>query len=1291
MSWFLHTRRGRHVRTSATRRRTLGGLVGAAALVAAGLTAAVPASAAVVDPCAGQAGGSAPVLRDVAITQGVAGNQPLVRGKTTIVRFFLSAPTCAPAGSQQLISATLRADDRQTPAVTVPTTPSVLGPAYPVLDTYANAPTPNSPANPMFQLRDFAASNTSTSQITVYFTATITYQYVAGTGAAPETRTATYSHTPSDPTRLISATVARAPNTLRVLVVPMAHTNGVQGAPPASQFPTAASGSPLPPGVTQGADTVVQNGMQTLSRLMPIRDGIADLNAPATNKAGLRYRLLTGAALNVPVGSDGKFCGNGNNFDTISQSLTVFLNDWNKNSENQPADKVLGVVWQNASVGGSGADGRQCAEGMAGLPGNVAWTRLLSDNAPDGGSTAPDASPYVGRGTSMTGPIIAMEINHSLGSLPEKDPRAKVLRPDGSIGYSSHSPNVNADGTSGNATYNTTLGVWMSGALSVMRYSGISGGTTASNVPSPWNNNTALFERDDFRYSQCALTPNMTTTQCPYNGSIGTVGSSAAQTGDALMLAGVTNGTIAGTAVHTYRAEGVELTPSDPKGQVTVIQRDSAGALLREHGVALSVDNDAHGTDHDHVTPPRSALSAAVSLAPGAATFELWMGKPPAGSGPCTPGVIPVGGCFYARAAGSVPTLASSTGSSALTNVKDFTPLAAGNDVASAISPDGSTVAWTTSSGIRLQRRDATTGLASGAASAPITGGVQPAWQKDGKRLAYATAAGEIYIATVNTATNPPSVGPRTLVYQPAVDQGVNLRSTAAAHPSFDTTGTKLAIGLDGGVWRVTADPSLIPTNGVICDLRAFVPNATCDVLHHAGTSPSWGWTGGTNGGGLVAFEASGGISTVDPNSSAASPLGYPATPRVTGAGAPAWGGGLLGFARAGNIWVADPSFATGNAWNNQTQLTSTGTDAAPSLSASGGVVSFDRAVDAEYGRNVFTGVRHDSASNVSFTATTEGDPRLLEADVYQSCGFGIEPVAVFLTPTSTTSGPPAGATFAFDYNDNGGCPGGQLLAQVTNGFLTSPLVPIRTFPPGVTPRKRTPAIASPTNGATYFQYDQVIAVASTIDTASGTNPPEATATWHLTGPAGSKYESPGRTVGGADPTRLELVPEPGGWTPGEYTLTLQVSDGGSASTSYVILADPGHKGYNVGVTASPQTLYVPSSGNYATFTVTPQAQKLSQIDPKTVAITEVGKLILKQPIRIDPSAGNGGWVANSDGTYTAKFNRQALTCLMAQQSYIGFYVPVVISGRGSNGVTFTGFDPKYPSTLPATKPVTCS
>jgi len=325
------------------------------------------------------------------------------------------------------------------------------------------------------------------------------------------------------------------------------------------------------------------------------------------------------------------------------------------------------------------------------------------------------------------------------------------------------------------------------------------------------------------------------------------------------------------------------------------------------------------------------------------------------------------------------------------------------------------------------------------------------------------------------------------------------------------------------------------------------------------------------------------------------------------------------------------------------------------------------------------------------FSATTTGDPRLLEADLYVTCAGAYEPIIVAIKPSSTSAGPPATATFTVTYDDSWACPGGTIYAQVTNGYSTSPLTPLRTIPRSPTGSDTpppSPAISSPTPGSVYLQYDAVIAVGSSVQVSGGTNPNGVQIEWRLTGPQGSGYDD---TLVGSGTTTLQLDPPiPNGWKPGVYTLTQWVTDQygqrGRASTTYTVLPDPGHLGVNVSVAFNPQTLYVPSNGNDVTVTVRGQGQNLGQVSASSVRIVTVGATTVSIPI---DTAGGGGWSRNSDGSYTAKFSRQAVSCAMSQNGYVGFYVPVVITASGP-GFTIRGFDPANPTSSPATTPAAC-
>jgi hypothetical protein len=389
--------------------------------------------------------------------------------------------------------------------------------------------------------------------------------------------------------------------------------------------------------------------------------------------------------------------------------------------------------------------------------------------------------------------------------------------------------------------------------------------------------------------------------------------------------------------------------------------------------------------------------------------------------------------------------------------------------------------------------------------------------------------------------------------------------------------------------------------------------------------------------------------------------------------------------------------------WSTVTTLGTAGHDSAPSLDGSDTAVAFGRTTTTN-GVDVFDGSLTESQSGpLQFVAATTGDPKVLEADLYITCAWANRPVLVTLRPVSTTQNAYTvngtsynTATFSTPYDASTGCPGGEVYARVTDGFNLSSRALVRTIAsdqPG--PRKLPlPAIAAPRPGSSYLQFDPVIAIGSSID-GTTTNKANTTVCWTLTGPSGSGYS--GTPVGCVleneiDPPQAPAPNGVKGWVPGQWTLKVTVTDpatGQTASTSvaYTVLPDPQNVGMNnATVSFNPSTLYVPSSGNDVTVNVKSQAGDLRSIDARSVAITRVGNHVTSIPV--DTASGTTGWVRNSDGTYTAKFNRQTLTCFIATTGLTGLYVPIVVSGTGS-AFSFSGFDRDNPLTTPGSG-VTC-
>ena len=472
------------------------------ALVPSTRAEAEPTVPPIVDVCNGD---WTPILRDVTVNQGLGTYNPLARGKTTMVRLYLSQPQCAPPRSEELVSATLTARDGSTQLVSMNNTVGYF-PGDPTLDSYLDAPTPDGTGNPTFLIPEFGSNDPNSGTFTATFTATVTYRYQVLPTMWSQA-TVSYSQTPGG-TSPIQATVAPKPHALRVLLVPM----GDASQPRSTQFPTATNGGTPVNG--QYADTIVHAGMRTVSRLMPIADGIGDL---MSTTAGLRYHLddtsmidLGPRGLNLMPG--GTFCGHAGNFayptagPNLSGQLTTFLNNWNTTRANRgaQADRVVGVVWQGISRGVS--DG--CSEGMASTGGIAAWARVFAGNTV--GLVTPNPS--------LTGALLAHELSHTLGSLPLSDPRNYL--------GDHHSVNISADPHNTKRGYNTTTLAWIPDSRSDMHWSGNSTGYTNSTTgeASAWDNETVLFEREDYLFNQCQLTPGMTSSQCPSTTSIGSIG-----------------------------------------------------------------------------------------------------------------------------------------------------------------------------------------------------------------------------------------------------------------------------------------------------------------------------------------------------------------------------------------------------------------------------------------------------------------------------------------------------------------------------------------------------------------------------------------------------------------------------------------------------------------------------------------------------------------------------------------------------------------------------------------------
>ncbi len=514
------------------------------ALVAASLSALPGGSASAATACS-----LVPQLRDITVTQGVGSYNPLVRGKEALVRSYLSMPSCAAKGSSIAVTgATLNVT---TPGGTTSIGPDnlVASPA-PILAPYTSAPAVDSPADTRFVIAgSVLAPAANTARYTATMTVTINYSAKASNTASAVAGSVRFTTRPGS-TAPISSTVEKKTNALRILVVPM----GDPRVGYAQQFNATAQAT------TAGA-------MRALARTLPVPDGTGDLTSAAST-AGIRYAVTPTIANITTFQQAGKFCGTAANFDGVAANLSTFLQSWNTNNPNTPADRVIGVVQDSLSLGGDAG----CAEGMSKVGQPITWTRLV----PDG--TTP----------SQTGSTMAMEIAHTFGGVPltatNADPYSRY-----------HSKNTQADDTAPNRAYNVPTRQFLATDRTVMA------------VRDTWNDQTTLLEPSDWAFTLCALTPTPLPTSCPTTTTtVGTaLGVGASPT---FVISGViTKGTPDRAEItESYFKNGVPRFNVDNTSPYRLVQKDKDGLAVSNVGVAVNFETSDHDTPVDPVGPPNT-------------------------------------------------------------------------------------------------------------------------------------------------------------------------------------------------------------------------------------------------------------------------------------------------------------------------------------------------------------------------------------------------------------------------------------------------------------------------------------------------------------------------------------------------------------------------------------------------------------------------------------------------------------------------------------------------------------
>ena len=567
--------RARTSRVRGLRRRGLA-LAGAVSLSVGALVGATgsPGVAAPTDPCV------QPQVSEVMVNQGVASYQQLARGKTTLVKYFLRLPGCAPVGT------TIQVTGGKLFVSSGSQIPLLAALPLPPIGLAATSPIPSAASDPLFVVEGKDVVPDASGRIA--FIAELEY-----TATVPDTEPVTgaiqVSRLPGTSTP-VSAQLAPELTPLRVLVVPMGDQGTRQQNTYRSQFPVE-------------AEEGVLRGMVALSRQFPVPDAVGSLS---DRNPGLRYSI-NGSLLHLGEHlengitrnymPDGVFCGNDINSIYVGAKLQDFRTAWNSMNPSAQADFALGQVWQAISRGKSTDPGANCADGYAHLNAKQSWGRVV---------TATPQRPDV------TGAITAMELVHNLGQVPPADPRFLA-------GF--HSRNTEADVTAPDRAWNILERTWLALDRSALKYDFVG-----------WHGSNTLLEREDWGRTQCVLVNGGdAASACGIFGGIGTSAAGGSSDAGSFFISGRTDGTAAGTEAHTYRTDGSTYDDPVESSEFRFVQRDASGFVVSNTGMAVGTSADNHHSEEPN--GPATHLKDGVfgTQFPAdirTASIEIWKGSP---------------------------------------------------------------------------------------------------------------------------------------------------------------------------------------------------------------------------------------------------------------------------------------------------------------------------------------------------------------------------------------------------------------------------------------------------------------------------------------------------------------------------------------------------------------------------------------------------------------------------------------------------------------------------------------
>lgn len=1239
----MHTTATRSTRRPFVRAATVA--TAALALVVAAVPP--PASAAVDEACA------TPQVRETMVSQGLPTYGPLVRGKSTLLKLFLSTPSgCDPRLQHLTVSGgTLTVRNSATASVQTLSLPvESHGPITP----YTSAPSTSSTGNPTFLVKgDQLGPVGDGLPYTVDFRATITYTVTDSSGSTPVTSG------PRSLTAQATGTVNTSTHPMRLLVVPI----GDEVRAYDDNFPPAAR-------------DLVASAMQTLGRLLPVSDGVGRLS---DTSAGVRYDVALSDSL-VDVGphdhdfdpstaevswldgpaglSTSRYCPSPLHFPYVSAKLAAAREAWNRANPNAPASRVLGVLWQGISRGASTddetatADGN-CVEGYATVPGTVTWSRVVD--------------PHPGNVAQSSGSIAAMELMHTLGAVPNA-----------LSGY--HSQSSQADGTAVDRAYDLLRRSHIALDKSVMRY-----------FYDAWHDDITLLEPTDWTQAACVLSANraesLTGTACSEPATVGAVASAAA---DRVHLAGKTDGTAAGTHAHTYVATGRSIDATDPASPYQLVYHGANGELSRT-GVRVSFDESGHketsgepgnGTERS----PVGVFDAAV--VPPAGTVEFALVKKG------TPDVV-----LYGRSSDQRPVITAFTAADGGAPVRyaegpegDPFPVAA----ETTLSEDGTLIAWETPDGVAVRR---TGDLTSTPLSLP--GAKDPSFAHGSAGMVYATLDGsEVRAVELSTASAVPTLsGPARVVYASPRDV-FGTPTAPVEQPAFSPDDDRVVLASEG--WE-SAQLYVLDAGGT-CTLLGAPGCAQLTTAGHA-HDPSWGRSANpANLDGIIAFTDD---TPYDGGSSSAVAVINPAVPALAestrlivedDAAGPDWGGTRLAYWAIATTEGAESVAVTVDGTTYADRRTITPTIGGLALSGDDLLLAYSAEEVRPLGEPSRSAIYLKSLGSVAgerVVRASDDAPSELRLDVLARCAGATHPLLTDVAPTTTSSG---SAGFQVHVETDQLCPGAVLQYDVTDGFqLAEPeLEPVSA---GGT--QAAVGVVSPRTGDSFLQHRSVPLAINGRD-ASGA---PAVVSYTLTGPGGTNRQG---TITSGD--RTDLAPLT---VPGSYTLTASLA-GTSSSSTFTVLEDRDadgvpasidSRGANPCLPADPdldaRTAVVDYDGDFlvgvddvtpcvsahnATVDLDANTLRSGSSGTKlTVYVTAAGLSgFTAADVRISRLAGHHvslpalSWAVDSSGRGVAKFDRQRFASIAAQLGLTGF-VPTLVEGR-TGSAWFSGIDPNDPT-----------